>query len=142
MDFNPIEYTSIGIASFSIFLSIWLFNRKQKSDQYKILLDIQDRLDKNLIELREIYRNLNKSETQREFLVEKRSNSLQCLNILEFFALLINANEIKERKIISHFKNIVLEESEKAFQALPDVKKENFQELETLIKKYNDHEFD
>ena len=57
------------------------------------------------------------------------------------FLLLINTNEIKERRIILHFKNIVLE-SEKAFQALPDLKRENFEELETLIRKYENCEFD
>lgn len=107
-----------------------------------MFLDIQDRLDQNLIQLREIKRNLDKPETQKTFRAEKKSNSLQCLNILEFFSFLVNTNEISNRKIILYYKKIVEDESEQVFNDYPDFKKKDFEELDKLLKKYENCEFD
>jgi len=134
MNFDPVDYIPIFIASLSLILALILFLKRQKSDQFRIFFDIQDRLDRNLYELREIYRNLNKPETQNTFRNEKKSNSLQCLNILEFFSLLVNTNEINNRKIILYYKKVVQQESEQVFNDYPDIKEEDFEELKKLLE--------
>lgn len=65
MDLDPVYYTPIFIPSLYLILILALFLKKQKSDQFRIFFDIQDRVDRNLYELREVYRNLNKPKTQK-----------------------------------------------------------------------------
>src|SRR6478735_7365996 len=141
MDFDPVDILSLIVAISAVIFSLILFYKQRKSDQFRIFFDIEDRRDRNLFELREIYRNLNKPETQKTFIEEKASNSLQSLNLLEFFSLLVNTKEISNRRIISYYKRVVEEEAEQVFTDYPNIKKEDFEELDKLLKKYKNHEF-
>jgi len=81
--------------------------------------------------------NLTENQRQR-VLEEKRSKSLQYLNVLEFLCLLINKKEITNGSIIEHFIPSIKDESIQIFKEYPDIAKDDtsYEQIKKLLKKW------
>jgi hypothetical protein len=75
MESNYMDYIPIVISLFAVVVSIVTFIKKEKSDQFRIALDIHDKLEKCVNELSKIN---DKGEI--------RLNALEFLNLWEFFS--------------------------------------------------------
>lgn len=142
---NYIAISSVVISLFS--LSMVLFNnaKKTKSDQFKIAMDMNYRiedLDNKLGAVIAKYTNSTKSEIDstsfrnvyHDLVVEK-------LNTMEFFAMLINKHEITNKNIIKHFKPTFIEDTDFIFKEYPGLEKDEnkYEELKKLLIRLDNH---
>lgn len=82
------------VSSVAVAISMYTFLRKQKSEQFRIAIDIQNKLEEDVNQLIKAKDNPS----------DRRSYSLQYLNTLELLSLLINKGEIKNKNVIEFFK--------------------------------------
>ena len=124
---DSLGYVSLAVAFGAVAVSVITFLRKQKSEQFRIALDINNRLEENVNQL------LN---TEKDT-PERRSYSLQYLNSLEFLSFLINKGEIKNKNIIEFFKPRLMNETKRIFDDYPDIANDEkaFEEIKKLRKK-------
>ncbi|MGE3398155.1 MAG: hypothetical protein AB7I49_02685 [Candidatus Nitrosocosmicus sp.] len=141
---NILGIVAIGI-SFSSLVVVILFNRKRtKSDQFRVALDLNYRIedvDNKLSGLIEKYNTTTKSEKNKiEFQNSRKILSLEKLNTLEFFALLINEGEITVESIIRHFKDTFIDDTNGIFMKYPEWKSNEkmFEELKKLLKRFEE----
>jgi hypothetical protein len=116
----------IAISVAALAVSTWTFVRRQKSDEFRVALDINSKLEQSLSELVLVSSN------------ERRSKTLEYLSIWEFFAFLVNNKEIKNDSIQKFFKPSLVKEIERIFQEYPDLAKntEAYEETKILLKKW------
>lgn len=139
-----IDYLAIGISLSALSVSIITFIKKRKSDQFRIALDISDRLEKatdELIQASEIAGNQFTS-----FESDKRHNALRqptlhLLNVYEFLSFLVNNGEINNKNIIKYFKPGMIEEIKQIFGDYPDIAQdETYDDIKKLLKKWEDED--
>ena len=139
---NLLDYVPIAISLGALSISIIAYVKRQKSDQFRIILDIQNKLEETVNRLIEIDSRLkvqkHDENTKNEILKERRSRALEYLNNLEFLALLINNDELKEDSIINHYKPSITDETEHIFKQYPDLDTNDsyYGELKQLLKKW------
>jgi hypothetical protein len=123
MDYNSI-YISLAALSVSIAsacYSIYNVQKRRKSDQFNIALEIQDRLEKNVENYTRIDVNSNNSDKKDLYVRLKEDNAKECLNILEFLSLLINNKEIDNKNILKYFKQTIIDETNDIFKTYPHI---------------------
>jgi hypothetical protein len=126
-----LELTALFISIVAIVVSITTFIKKQKSEEFCVALDIHSKLEMVVNELIRVYSDE----------VQKRSKSLEYLNVWEWFAFLVNNKEIKNCNIKKYFKPSLTIEVEKIFQDYPEVAKDDgaFKETKQLLEKWKNH---
>ena len=132
---NP-DYLSIFISTIvpilislgAVGVSIRVFLVKQKNEEFRIALEIHDKLEQKVNELIQVY-----PDSQR-----RRDKSLEYLNIVEYFAFLVNSKEIKNRNIQKYFKSSLKEDVREIFKEYPDLskKEDTFEETKKLLEKW------
>lgn len=122
---NLLDYIPIVISLGAVGISVFTYVKKQKSDQFRIVMDIQNKLEETVNRLIEIDSKLKDQKLNENdkyaILKERRSRALEYLNVLEFLAFLINNNEVKDDKIIHHYKPSITDETEHIFKQYPDL---------------------
>jgi hypothetical protein len=142
MTTNLLDYIPIAISFVAVGVSIFTYVKKQKSDQFRIVLDIQNKLEETVNRLIEIDAKLKEQildeNTKNAILKERRSRALEYLNVLEFLAFLINNHELKDDKIIHHYKPSITDETEHIFKQYPDLDTNNkyYGEIKKLLVKW------
>jgi hypothetical protein len=131
MDFSSliISITAIVISVVAVAVSIITFDRRQKSDEFRIALDIHNKLEQLVNEI-----IVNKDNSRN-----RRSKSLEYLDTWEYFAFLVNNKEIKNHNIYNFFKKSLCDETRQVFQEYPDIANndKSFEEVKGLRKKWS-----
>jgi hypothetical protein len=144
---NYIAISSVVISLFSLSLVIWNNAKKTRSDQFKIAMDMNYRiedLDNKLGAVIAKYNNSTKSEVDlTSFRTEYDDLSMEKLNTMKFLAMLINKHEITNKNIIKHFKPTFIEDSDYLFKEYPKLEKDEnkYEELKNLLNRLGDHKF-
>jgi hypothetical protein len=130
----------IIISLTALSISILTYIKKQKSDQFKIALDINyklEEIDNKLLNTIEKFNRNSTPEQERQAII--KSISLEELNTLEFISFLVNNGEITNKNIIKYFTPTLCKVSEKVFEDYPDIKTNSskFYELKKLLEKLN-----
>jgi hypothetical protein len=135
----PYIFSSISIVISLIGSIIYGSIKKRKSDQFRIALDINDRLERNTERYIEIEIDSNNNPNKKYLYDQlKRSNAIALLTILEFLSLLINNKEITEDNITKYFKPVIVEETEFVFKEYSDIANDKtmFEELRKLLDSF------
>ncbi|MGD1835323.1 MAG: hypothetical protein ACPKQO_06340 [Nitrososphaeraceae archaeon] len=131
------DFISIVIAVIAIIISIITFAKRKKSDQFKIALDINNKLEKNIDEFSKSDFSPENSDELSNDDPSQRSKAIQLLSTIEFLSFTINHKEITNKNIIQYFKSPLINESKKIFQKYPDFEenKELYQETKKILRK-------
>lgn len=141
----PIFATVISFVS--LIVVIWNNRKKTKSDQFRIALDMNYRIediDNKLGQVNEKFNSSSKTESDRKsYLISKEDLTQENMNTLEFFALLINNDEITIESIIKHFKPTFIEVTGSIFREFPELKNDEkkYEEVKKLLKRFENGEF-
>lgn len=144
MTTNLLDYIPIIISLGAVGISIFTYVKRQKSDQFRIVLDIQNKLEETVNRLIEIDVKLKEQKLDEDakysILKERRSRALEYLNVLEFLAFLINNNEVKDDKIIHHYKPSITDETVHIFKQYPDIDTNDkyYGEIKKLLVKWGE----
>jgi hypothetical protein len=144
-----LDILPIVVASSALILSIYTFFKKQKSDQFRIALDINDRLEKATNELISSSKIAESTSPQvsdqslahqlrEQYLQEIKSPTLHLLSVYEFFSLLVNKNELTNLHIIKYFKRGLILDADRIFKDYPEIAQhdEDFKETKNLLRKW------
>lgn len=140
-----VDILTILVAISAVGISIYTFVKKQKSDQFRIALDINDRLEKTtneLINSSKVAESKYPRQLGDQYLEEIKSPTLELLTVYEFFSFLVNNKELTNSNVIKYFKRSLILEVERIFRDYPDIAQdeEEFKEIKTLFKKWKDEE--
>jgi hypothetical protein len=100
-----VDILTIVVAISAVGISIYTFVKKQKSDQFRIALDINYRLEETTDEIIQAVENAGikfQSYEREEFLKSIKQPQLKLLNIYEFFSFLVINGEITNTTIIKY----------------------------------------
>ena len=137
---------TILISILALGITLFTYVKKQKSDQFRIALDINDRLRDATNELinssKVAEKKFPKATVPDYHLEEIKSPTLTLLTVYEFFSFLVNKKELTNSNIIEYFKRSLELDVEKSFKDFPDIKsdQEEFREIKTLLKKWKEEE--
>ncbi len=137
---------TILISILALGITLFTYVKKQKSDQFRIALDINDRLRDATNELinssKVAEKKFPKATVPDYHLEETKSPTLTLLAVYEFFSFLVNKKELTNSNIIEYFKRSLELDVEKSFKDFPDIKsdQEEFREIKTLLKKWKEEE--
>jgi SUMO ligase MMS21 Smc5/6 complex component len=109
VDFIPIV---ISVAAFAI--SIVTFYKKQKSDQFRIFLDIYSKLE-------EI--NYQRRLDPDNLASDVYDQAEEYLKTLELVSFLINNREITNKNMIKYFQPLLTKSANAIFEKYPDIEK-------------------
>jgi hypothetical protein len=113
--------------------TFWLlYFRRKKSEQYSIANDIS----KSLTESEHKILEVPSGDVEKKILRHK-----QYLNVWEWFALMVNNDELKNENILEHFKPLFLSDykqysDSEMFPALKDNSKDDFRQIRILYDKW------
>lgn len=121
----------IVISSGAFIVSIWTFSRKQKSEEFRIALDLNSKIKEQSDEIVEAY---SRNEPPEKI----RYKELEYLNTWEFFAFLVNNGEIKNKNILNYFKPTFVSGVKETLEEYRDVAENNqkYGEIRTLLKRW------
>ncbi len=127
IELTPADYIPIIISLFALGVAIITFLKKRKSDEFRIALDIHNKLEQIV---NEAY--------QAPDSAQKKSKTLEYLNTWEFFAFLVKSKEIKNENIHDFFKPRFVKEVKATFRAYPkiDEDKKSFKQVRDLLEKW------
>jgi hypothetical protein len=107
-----------------------LYRRTTKSEEYRIASDIS----KSLTELEHKILAVPSEDVEQKLLRHK-----QYLNVWEWFAFLVNHDELKNKKILEYFKPTFLSDYKEYSEMFPELKSNGvveFRELRRLYQKW------
>ena len=125
------KIATIGAFVFTGVTFFVLFYRRRKSEQYTIASEISN----SLAELENKILEVPKDDEK-----EKKYRRMQYLNVWEWFAVLVNHGEIKNKTIQDHFRPNQIEDHDTFFEKYPEWKNDDdmFPEFKRLYKKWKD----
>ncbi len=125
------KFATVGAFVFTGITFVIIYRRTRKSEEYRIANEISrsfTEIEHKIIEIP----NEKKDELKAHF--------KQYLNVWEWFALLVNNGELKEKNILLHFKPLLVKQHDKIFKAYPDLKedKPEYEQFKILYEKWKD----
>lgn len=122
-----INYSPIGVSVAAFIVSIWTFSRKQKSDEFRIALDIHNRLEKIVNEAYRVPEG-----------AQRNSKILEYLNTWEFFAFLVKSDELGNENIHDFFKPRFVKEVKETFLVYQKIEedKKAFKQVRHLLEEW------
>jgi hypothetical protein len=125
------HYIAIGISLTALGVTIWTFSRKQKSEAFRIALDLNSKIKEQSDEIVEACSSNEPPE-------KIRYKELEYLNTWEFFAFLVNKGELKNENILNYFKPAFISGVEDTLKDYPDVAKNTnvYEEIRTRLEKW------
>ena len=138
LDLTTISWDTLSkfaIVGGFIFTGITFFitrKRLKHSEQIKMAHDISKELANAENETLKVPNDIS-CQTQKKY------RHIQYLNVWEWFAFLVNHNEINDKNIICHFKPALIKDYETILQSYIDLRDsdDEFKDMKTLYKKWN-----
>jgi hypothetical protein len=125
------KFATVGAFGATIATFVVLYRRTRKSEEYHITNDISKSLTESEHKI---------LETPSKDLEKRTLRHKQYLNVWEWFALLVNNDELKNENILEHFRPLFLNDykeysESEMFPALNDNSKDDFRQIRTLYEK-------
>jgi hypothetical protein len=132
VDGYSIKVATVGAFGATIATFVILYRRTRKSEEYSIANDIS----KSLTESEHKILEVPSGDVEKKILRHK-----QYLNVWEWFALMVNNDELKNENILEHFKPLFLSDykqysDSEMFPALKDNSKDDFRQIRILYDKW------
>jgi hypothetical protein len=122
------KIATVGAFAFTTGTFWFLYFRRRKSEEYGIANDIA----KSLTEME--HKILEEDDAKQKVLRHK-----QYLNVWEWFALMVNNEELKNDKILEHFKPLFISDYKQYSEVIPELKdktKDDFRQIKRLYEKW------
>jgi hypothetical protein len=139
MDYVPLYALYISILSIgvSVITFVVTFIKQQRSQQFRIAIDVNDKLKETVNKFAEFGRQ---PHHDIEIKTAKRLHALQYLDTMELFSFLVRNKEITNENIINYFKPSMISEAKRIFQDYPDVAQNNnaFEDVKNMLRKWGE----
>jgi hypothetical protein len=124
------KYATVGAFVATVLTFGILYRRTRKSEEYSIANDIS----KSLTELEHKILEVPSEDVEQKLLRHR-----QYLNVWEWFAFLVNRDELKNKEILEYFKPTFLSDYEEYSEVFPALKNNSvveFREIRRLHEKW------